>query len=203
MCLQTDPRTAEQVTTVWLKAFSGYSAGPTAQAADTNLMSFCSWKDSKHSKSTTICSVASDQQQLINAFWKHSHSVCVKCVEGEKPLIDWFTGATVAVLISIMFEVLEPGARCRNFSEVVFYCAALHISATINKHQLSYFPKTPSHDLPVLAGRQPEQKKVFIKFTETHFSCWHTNKDVDDMNVKAFRQPVFWGHRRVCKCARW
>lgn len=49
--------------------------------------------------------------------------------------------AELAVLIYIIFEVLEPGAVSHSLWGVVFYCATLHISMTINKHQLSYFPE--------------------------------------------------------------
>lgn len=53
--------------------------------------------------------------------------------------------AELAVLLCIIFEVLEPGAASHNLWGVVFHCAVLHISMTINKHQLSYFPKDTSH----------------------------------------------------------
>lgn len=45
------------------------------------------------------------------------------------------------MLICIIFEVLKPGNVSHSLWGVVFHWAVLHISVTINKHQLSYFPE--------------------------------------------------------------
>lgn len=77
----------------------------------------------------------------------------------------WIT--ELALLISIIFEVLEPGAACHSLWGVVFYCTVLHISMTINKHQLSYFPEATSHSclVTVECWDTMGEQKVPIKVT--------------------------------------
>lgn len=80
---------------------------------------------------------AENTQNLTHSAGDHTDS----CVKHQK-ISGW--GEPV-VLSCIIFEVLEPGAASHNLWGVVFHCTALHISMTINKHQLSYFPKDTSH----------------------------------------------------------
>lgn len=77
-------------------------------------------------------------------------------------------------LLSCFFEVLEPGAASHNLGVVVFDCTVLHISMTINKHQLSFFPEATSHNL--LA-------KLTASYSAQGFNNGRTEKTPVDLRV--------------------